>query len=903
MMQKEKFGFEMYSQGIRRTFKLHSDQIAISCLMKNHSVWKVSFGVLLRYIEDFQMVKEQMGLKDGDRVLVLADTTVDAFITFLVLSANHLTAVMADAAIPDEELLPLIEHCQVSAIFTDMKNSEKMLKTQRAPIFLTYGLKSCGRLLMEATGNLNVGEPTLDSVAILFSSGTTARRKCVDLPYATILITHKKIKGKNVLHSRIPGRPMLEVFPMSHVSGLFSAFTLLYEGMSIATVENISSDTLVEAFKVFKPMAFGMVPKVNDMFIDKFEEELKKRHLFGIYSFLSKRAEASIRRTGSLAGSRRIMAPFRSILYNKNFSCLFSGGASGTPHTAEAIQNMGISYLDLFSSTECGVYIAATEPGDTDGVGSVGNIRNDPYTQTIIHAPDADGIGEIYVKTDQIMNGYFREADKTKESFDGEYFKTGDLGRIDEKGYLYVTGRIKESILMPNGSKVAPADLERLLAPVMLKGINYAIAGVPSPEDGADRIHLFIEKEGISDEQKRQMKESILQYQYREINQYRISGIHFIDEIPQTKIGKPKRYLLKEYVLSGAEGTDETENGANENATPEKSLPTTVSPEKIAVDEAEVEEKVFKIVRDVTKYEKELTGLENFKEDLGMDSLTIMEMCTEIESEFSVSVGAFITVIPNAREMIDYILDPIFENLASKSKNPTKKVNAFLYPMPRKWVHKMLFNYFKKWSRRKLDFRVEGIENVQRDRQYIFCPNHQTHFDGLFVWTALGDKCPKIDRFGCMSKAEHLDQKVTTLMMKTLGGIPVERSGNTIDSTQRSINFIKEGNSFLLHPEGTRTRTGALGAFKDGAARIALETGISIIPVAIVGGYEIWPYNRTLPETKDKTSGRKRTLKIIFCTEVQTLGRSVEDITQEIRDKIVGELDAYEKSMSGSVGD
>ena len=196
MMQKEKFGFEMYSQGIRRTFKLHSDQIAISCLMKNYSVWKVSFGVLLRYIEDFQMVKEQMGLKDGDRVLVLADTTVDAFITFLVLSANHLTAVMADAAIPDEELLPLIEHCQVSAIFTDMKNSEKMLKTQHAPIFLTYGLKSCGRLLMEATGKLNVGEPTLDSVAILFSSGTTARRKCVELPYATILITHKKSRER-----------------------------------------------------------------------------------------------------------------------------------------------------------------------------------------------------------------------------------------------------------------------------------------------------------------------------------------------------------------------------------------------------------------------------------------------------------------------------------------------------------------------------------------------------------------------------------------------------------------------------------------------------------------------------------------------------------------------------------
>ena len=168
----------------------------------------------------------------------------------------------------------------------------------------------------------------------------------------------------------------------------------------------------------------------------------------------------------------------------------------------------------------------------------------------------------------------------------------------------------------------------------------------------------------------------------------------------------------------------------------------------------------------------------------------------------------------------------------------------------------------------------------------VFCPNHQTHFDGLFVWTALGDKCPQIDRFGCLAKAEHLDNKITAVMMKTLGGIPVERTGNTIDSTQRSIDYIKEGNWFLLHPEGTRTRDGKLGAFKEGAARIALETGMTIIPVAIVGGYEIWPYDRTLPDTYDKEAKRKRTLKIVFCPEVQTTGRSPEEITREIREKI-----------------
>ena len=125
----------------------------------------------------------------------------------------------------------------------------------------------------------------------------------------------------------------------------------------------------------------------------------------------------------------------------------------------------------------------------------------------------------------------------------------------------------------------------------------------------------------------------------------------------------------------------------------------------------------------------------------------------------------------------------------------------------------------------------------------------------------------------------------------------VNRSGNIIDSTQRSINFIKEGNSFLIHPEGTRTRDGHLGAFKDGAAKMALESGLTIIPVAISGGYEIWSYDKTLPQTKDASTGKKRRLTITFCPEVQTIGRQEEEITAEIREKIISRLSEKEKPV------
>jgi acyl carrier protein len=167
------------------------------------------------------------------------------------------------------------------------------------------------------------------------------------------------------------------------------------------------------------------------------------------------------------------------------------------------------------------------------------------------------------------------------------------------------------------------------------------------------------------------LREKILEFQYKAMNQYRIAGIHFVDEIPVTSIGKPKRYLLKEYVLSGAETAAAEEEKINEEPAPaEDPAAPSHNADWGSVDPAEVEREVFRIVKNISKYEREITGLEDFKNDLGMDSLSIMEMCTEIESMYSVSVGAYFTAIPNARELTDYILDPIFEGLAASGKNP-----------------------------------------------------------------------------------------------------------------------------------------------------------------------------------------------------------------------------------------
>ena len=154
---------------------------------------------------------------------------------------------------------------------------------------------------------------------------------------------------------------------------------------------------------------------------------------------------------------------------------------------------------------------------------------------------------------------------------------------------------------------------------------------------------------------------------------------------PQGALADGKAAAGPQGALAGgkeATGSQRTSAGGTEAASPQEmeradslggSAQEALDGAQAVRDAAQVERTVFNIVKAASKHEGELTGLEDFKDDLGMDSLSIMEMCTEIESEFSVSVGAFITVIPNARELTDYVLDPIFENLVTQKKEPDEK--------------------------------------------------------------------------------------------------------------------------------------------------------------------------------------------------------------------------------------
>lgn len=228
------------------------------------------------------------------------------------------------------------------------------------------------------------------------------------------------------------------------------------------------------------------------------------------------------------------------------------------------------------------------------------------------------------------------------------------------------------------------------------------------------------------------------------------------------------------------------------------------------------------------------------------------------------------------------MLDNPIEN-NDKSNNDIQK-----FPLPKNDNDIKSIARFKSITEVIYNFKIIGAENIYQEEKYIFCPNHESYFDAMWVASALYKHNFEV-KILCSMAAEHLmNNRLMKKAFVALGGIPVDRTGNTAPAIERALQCLCNDKCFMLiHPEGTRTRTGKLGEFKQGAAKLSIESGVKIIPVCIDGAYEIFPPNRKLPRLFDWKHFCKYPLKIQFGTPIDPNGKNADEITEEIKRQIV----------------
>jgi len=389
--------------------------------------------------------------------------------------------------------------------------------------------------------------PDVEKMSImLFTSGTTGTSKCVMLSQRNLCAAINAACGSVCF---FPDDVLLSVLPVHHTYELCCTLSGMNYGMRVAI--NDSLRHVLRNIKMFKPTALILVPLFVNTMEKKIWDEMRKKKVDGLMRGLIKVSN----------GLRKIGIDLRRVLFSAviksfggNLRKIICGGAALNQEVANTFRHMGIEIWEGYGITECSPLVAvdvyyAPKPGSVGTPVPCCTVRIDAFeTDEAGHE-----IGEICVKGDNVMLGYYKDEEETAKVFteDG-YFRTGDVGYLDADGYLYITGRQKSVIVLENGKNVFPEEIEEYLEP-MEEIAECVVVGRTDEDTGVVTLVAVIYPdrtkfpEGASNEEIHTALKAKIDAVNRKIVSYKqIRQIEIRDtEFVKTTTRKIKRNLVK----------------------------------------------------------------------------------------------------------------------------------------------------------------------------------------------------------------------------------------------------------------------------------------------------------------------------------------------------------------------
>ena len=442
----------------------------------------------------------KMGLKNK-KIAVISENRYEWELAYLSISAGTGVVVPLDKALPDNEIENLILRSQVEAIFYSKKYDEIMNKLREKKntnlkYFISMELQEndngiySQKLLVEKgkklikEGNSSYLDAKIDAEkmgVMLFTSGTTAMSKAVMLSHKNIVTNVMDIIQRFDLNEE---DRFLSFLPLHHVFECTVGF--LYPisiGGSICFCEGVKH--MAENIKEFDITAMISVPAVFDIIYRKVMKTIEKK---GKLEAIKKGKKISnLLLKIKIDVRKKLFKEIHESLGPK-LKLVVTGGAALDPETEAGFNDLGFDVEQGYGLTETSPVIAAETP-KCRRLGSIG--KSFPSVEVKIDNPDENGIGELMAKGPSIMIGYYENDEATKKALDADgWFHTGDLARIDEDGFIYISGRKKSVIVLNNGKNVFPEEIETLLNKV--EGIKESFVYEKKEADGDVKVCVKI---------------------------------------------------------------------------------------------------------------------------------------------------------------------------------------------------------------------------------------------------------------------------------------------------------------------------------------------------------------------------------------------------------------------------
>ena len=412
------------------------------------------------------------GLK-GKKIAIIGENSYQWVVAYLAAVNGMSIAVPLDKELPSHEIHNLMVRAEVDAILFSAKAEDRTLdalegidgvdlRIRMNGVSVDPEVKNWETVMEEGRNALLDGcrqyldvEIDPDAMcALLFTSGTTGTSKGVMLSHRNIAANVYNMS--KYVKIRRPGVG-LSVLPMHHTYELTChVFTGLYQGMAIAICQGLRY--VQQNLKESKATVLVGVPAVFEMMHKKVWKQAESTGAAGKMTFMMNLARKT-RMFNNIKRMRKIFEPVHSAIGN-HMELFIAGGAAINPQVIRDYEALGIPMIQGYGMTENAPIIAVNKDYYSKAE-SVGPPM--PGTEVRIFEPDEEGVGEIICKGPSVMLGYYKDPEATAEVLKDGWLYTGDFGRFDDEGFLYICGRKKNVIVTKNGKNIFPEEIEYLL--------------------------------------------------------------------------------------------------------------------------------------------------------------------------------------------------------------------------------------------------------------------------------------------------------------------------------------------------------------------------------------------------------------------------------------------------------
>ena len=787
------------------------------------------------------------GVGEGSRVALWSpNSSVWIAAALAVLRAGGVLVPIDDLA-EAEQFAAALASSAAQLIFTTARHlatSGDILRATAARAILVdeperAGQTATGWLSLLSEGSEDPPPPASDEPALLsWTSGTTGAPKAFLLTHRNIATNVEALQKLAVVGAR--DRALLPL-PLHHAYPLIvGMLTTLTIGTAIVLPGGTTGPLLMRAMREADVTTIIGVPRLYDALWTAIETRVATSGGAARLVWRAVLTSASlVQRSTGLRLGRLLFAPVRRGIAAR-LRLLVSGGARLERETEERLEALGWTVLSGYGLAETASLFTGNRPG-ARRPGSVGRPLADGEVR--IADPDEEGIGEIELHGSSITDGYLDDPEANRAAFtpDG-WYRTGDLGLVDRDGFLFVTGRVKEVLVLGGGKKVAPEDVERLygsapeIAEMAVLEDNGALVALvrPDPDKLRDRGATNL-RDGIR---------VILAEKARDLPSWqRLSGFALTDQrLPRTRLEKYRRFLLPALYAEALAGGPRRAAHA-------------LSPEDAALLRDPTAEAVWTLLRE--RYPDQALDLDlNLALDLNLDSFGWMEITVALQDRLDLHLSETdIAGIQTIRDLLRLAIERRNGAPAPPREEPAMAADFARWLAPTGALLTALaialYGLNRLVMRGLFRLRVTGAERLPATGAFVITSNHVSDLDGMAIAAAL--PWSRFRRLYWAGDAVRMfASPLARLFCRAMHVFPVDANhpGAALESARR---VLSAGHAQVWFPESWRSPDGRLQRFLPGIGLLLLRSGAPAVPAYLGGAFEALPRGRRIPRLRQIT--------------------------------------------------